>query len=110
MKSSCREAGAFAILLHKCIHKFHGFRPVFASPMFEIPLLHTLVALVVSISAAVYVHVLVPLQCVEQNREELQQRAQHNENVKYRMHPALFTADTVEHCANGVGNAAKEKP
>ena len=37
------------MLFHKRIHKFLRFRPVFAAPVFKIPLLHILVALIVNV-------------------------------------------------------------
>ena len=46
---------------------------------------------------------------IQQHGKILQQCACHNENVEYGMHPFMFTAQTIEHRADGVGDTANEQ-
>lgn len=50
---------------------------------------------------------LVPFsQHIEENAQKLQQTAKNYKNMEHGVHPALFGADAIEYCADGVGNTA----
>ena len=55
-KKLLQKQELFVMLFHKCVHKLRCFRPVLAAPVFKIPLLHILVALIVDVIEDSFLH------------------------------------------------------
>ena len=47
--------------------------------------------------------------CIKQHAEELEQRPQNDENVKYGVHPLPALAQSVQNGADRVGNTAQQQ-